>query len=609
MNTNKENVPWKFALLIIAITAITFYPSLKNDFVDTWDDEGYVINNSQITELSFNKTKEIFSNALLGNYNPLTIFSFALERHFFGLHPFPYHFNNLLLHLICTVLVFWFAWLLSASLIVASVVSLLFGIHPLHVESVAWVTERKDVLYGVFYLAGMIAYVFFVRSGKNKFYVYCLIFFLLSLFSKIQAVSFPLSLLCIDFFLGRTVRKKVILEKTPFFLLSVIFGLIGIYFLKEMKAFFVSSDYTFFDRIFFGTYGLSVYFIKSFFPYKLAAFYPYPQKINQWFPFIVYASAMIVPLLIYVLWKSYKSISQYSVPANNSISRYAFFGLLFFLFNIAFLLQVVEAGGAFLADRFSYISFIGLFFIFGICLKNLSDKYPQVKTIIFSVVIIYFTLLAFVSWNRCKVWKDNLAFWNDEIKKYPTVSFPYLNRAGVFIKQHQIEKAINDFSSYILLRPANPEGFYKRGITYQLLNNHAKAIEDFTEAIRLNPDYFDAYLKRAAAYTEAGFYELAMDDYRKTLETSPYSREAWNGFGNIHFRQGLYQEAMEDINQVISIDSNYEGAFRNRAILHDLLGNYEKSISDFDRHLNLFPDDNEAKIFRERVKQKTEMNK
>ncbi|MBI2968471.1 MAG: tetratricopeptide repeat protein [Bacteroidetes bacterium] len=580
---------WIYCLAIAVITLITFIPSLQNEFVDTWDDQGYVIDNPQITGLSFNKIKEIFTSDIWGNYNPLTILTFGVERYFFGSGPFIYHLDNLLLHIICTVLVFRLTHLLIPSLIPACVISLLFGIHPLHVESVAWVTERKDVLFGVFYLLSLIVYIKYARTGKNRYYFFTAAFFLLSLFSKIQAVSLPLSLLCIDYFLGRPLRGKTIYEKIPLLALSVIFGLIGIHFLKEMKAFYVSSEFTLTDRPFIGTYGLTIYIIKSLIPFKLAAYYPYPEKENGFLPIAWYASFLVAPVLLYILWKTYRKV------------KFVFFGLLFFLFNIVFLLQILEAGGAFLADRFSYVSFYGLFFIVGNYAGKFYGKFPRIKIVLISTASAYFIILAVISWNRCKIWKNSLTFWNDEIAKYPAVSFSYTNRAGVFIKMDRLDKAVEDFTSYIALRPMNPEGYYKRGIVFNEMKNSEAALNDFSSAIKINSSYFDAYFHRSGILTDAGRYEEALADCDKMLSLNPDAPEAWNSRGSVHFRQGKFTDALEDINKTISLDPAYKDAFRNRAILFDMLGLPERAVIDFDSHLKLYPQDNEARTWRENV--------
>ncbi|MGB0930797.1 MAG: hypothetical protein ACPGVB_08475, partial [Chitinophagales bacterium] len=160
---------WRYPHIWVAIaslTVITFlvlFPSLSGQFIQSWDDYGYAVSNQYINELSWANIGGMFTNALYGNYNPLTTLSFAIEKHFFGTNPFVHHFNNLLLHLLNAVLVFWLAIRLRVQLIAAFLVSILFAIHPMHVESVAWITERKDVLFAAFYLGALISYIYYIQ--------------------------------------------------------------------------------------------------------------------------------------------------------------------------------------------------------------------------------------------------------------------------------------------------------------------------------------------------------------------------------------------------------------------------------------------------------------
>ena len=243
--------PLFLAIAILALTFIAFLPSLKNDFISTWDDDQFVTANLLIRQLSYTSLKAMFSTPVIGAYVPIPLLSFAIEYHFFGLAPPPYHISNLLLHLGCTILVFYFFRLLKLNNLYAALGALVFGIHPMHVESVAWITERKDLLYGLFYLCSMIFYLLYIQKQNRRWRLISLsiLFFILSLFSKIQAVVLPVSLLLIDYYLKRHFTFKVVLEKIPFFILSLLFGIAGVFSTQETwgypdrpELFFLSKD-------------------------------------------------------------------------------------------------------------------------------------------------------------------------------------------------------------------------------------------------------------------------------------------------------------------------------------------------------------------------------
>lgn len=166
---------------IVLLTLIIYSNSLNNDFLTNWDDKRYVVENNDIKGLSWQNIKNIFSNFYMGNYQPLSVLSYALEYKFFGLNPAAYHTTNLFFHLLNTILVFYFIYLLSYSTISASIVALLFAIHPMHVESVAWIAERKDLMYACFYLGSLICYLYYLKKGYQ--FKYLFICFLLFVFS------------------------------------------------------------------------------------------------------------------------------------------------------------------------------------------------------------------------------------------------------------------------------------------------------------------------------------------------------------------------------------------------------------------------------------------
>jgi len=233
--TDKGKFNYRNIIIVIAIllvTYISFYPSIKNSFTN-WDDPGYVTENPKITHLKSDGIEHFFSfsDFTVGNYHPLTMLSLALDYNSAKLSPARYHKVNVLFHLLNTFLVFLFIYRLSGKkIIVATIVAILFGIHPMHVESVSWVAGRKDVLFTFFFVAGLITYLRYLNKNKQKilFYFFTFILALLSLLCKPAAVTFPLVILLIDFYYKRKFDIKCLLEKIPFFIVSIIFGIISL---------------------------------------------------------------------------------------------------------------------------------------------------------------------------------------------------------------------------------------------------------------------------------------------------------------------------------------------------------------------------------------------
>lgn len=523
-------------LIILAVTALAFIPSINNEFTN-WDDDLYVTDNPYLVSLSAENIKAIFTIPVSGNYNPLTMFSFAIERALFGLNPTPYHINNLILHLICTGLVFWLMLLLRLPLLSAALAAMLFGIHPMRVESVAWVTERKDVLFAMFYVAALIQYILYITKdkGRQKHFVLVLIFFFLSLLSKIQAVALPLSLLAIDYYFNRPLKFNLILEKIPHFGLSLLFGLLGVYFLGERETLQMTENYSLIDRLTFGAYGFSAYVIKALAPLKLSTLYPYPDKVGSMLPGYYYLAHIFVVLTGVFIWKSLKWGKDVA------------FGFAFFFVNVIFVLQILGAGEAFMVDRFTYVPYIGLFFIMAKGFQYLLETRHQQKGLIQGAALVFLALLTIGTFVRCSVWKNSETLWTDVIDQYP-------NRA--------------------------PVAYNNRGTYYRSSNQDAKALADFNKAIIMKPSYYLAYTNRGNVYFFRNENEKALVDYNKALQLRPTNDKALCNRGAIYVRQGKFDQAEVDLDKALSINPHYPDAYMNRGVMYSIRGeNASKTTS------------------------------
>jgi tetratricopeptide (TPR) repeat protein len=534
---------------ILLITCIVFSPSLGNDFVNSWDDGLNIRDNHLTAKFDFITVKSIFTASVGQSYIPLVITSFAWERSKAGLHPWLYHFDNLLLHLVCIVLVYYLIRILTKKFWMPAFIALLFGIHPMHVESVVWITERKDVLYGMFYLGSLICYVKMIQSGKKKilFYFFSLGLFVLSLLSKIQAVSLPLAMFAIDYLLKRKFNFKLIAEKLPFLVLSIAIGVAGILLLSSGDSLDFNEKYSMLNRIFLGFFAYCVYIVKSIVPYELSALYSYPKAINGALPWLYYASVIpVIAILVFVIMRFRKSGE-------------VIFGILFFTVNIFFLLQILGAGKAFMADRFSYISYLGLFFIFGDTLcKKMKSKFLQTVTITLSVIVL--VTFCSVSYARCSVWRNSETLWTDVIKKYPEEATPYNNR----------------------------------GIYYRETGHNDLAFADYSKVISINPGYFIAYVSRGNIYFDNKQYDLALDDYNKADAGGIKSEHLFANRGAVLSMKGEYQKALDDFEHSLKINPYHPNAFKSRAICYMYMKKFDMALDDFKKYLQLAPGDDDT---------------
>ena len=522
-------------LLVIAIlTILAYIPALRAGIV-TWDDPDYV--NAAFFRSGFSN---FFTTPIQGNYHPLTMISLAINYSISGMDAWSYHLLNLLLHLFNCWLVFRFVMLLSnRNLVIAFTTALLFGIHPMHVESVAWISERKDVLYAVFFISGLISYTKYVDSGNRKQYLLAILFLILALASKPAAVIFPVVLFTIDLIRRRKFGWKLLMEKLPFFVLPLIMGIITFVAQKEKGA--VDTEaFAMSTRILMGFYGIMMYIFKLFFPFNLSPFYPFPA-INMKLPAEYYAGPVFFILLAVLCWYSWKR------------DRVITFGILFYLTNLLLVLQFLPVGSAVIADRYTYIPYIGLFYILGWLINRFAKgNIGRANTIILPVAII-FTILAF---RQASIWISSETLWDHAIAVTPT-SRAYDNRARLYSEE----------------------------------KNYAKALELFNEALKLNAIDNEGYSNRGNVYFNTNRLDLAYQDYKKALSIKPDYYPALDNIGALYAMRGQYDSALINLTHALAVKPDYISALRNRALTYLEIKKYDEAIKDFENFLKYSPDD------------------
>lgn len=595
---------------ITLFTLLCFYTAIDNEFVN-WDDDRNFYDNEIVTNFNvsnfWSQTKAIFTSDVIGGYNPLTIFSFALDKIFYGLdNPMPWHLENVLLHLLCTFFVFFIGRKLGLSILGASFFALLFGVHPMRVESVAWVTERKDVLFGVFYLSAMFYYLKYVTEDRKKRYMVIIsICFGLSLLSKIQAVIFPVSMVLIDYYVEGKIDFKKILKKAPFFIASIFIGLLNIKFLNEYGTLKSTTEYGGIQRIFIGSWQYTVYLIKSIVPYRLSPLYPYPSSI-QWYFYPSFLSFIVTGiLLVFAYLKNW---------------RVLFFGLSFFFVNVFLLLQIVGAGQGFLADRFTYIAYIGLFFMYSYLFEQAIERFPKFKNVILGLAALLIGVYGFMTFNQNKIWKNSGTLWSHVLQYYQRSVLPYGNRANYYRDNGETEKALkdygsrirlkaddaavfnsrgrlyfnfnardsllkalNDYNKAIELKPTDHEYWANRGATYAKLNDLQNALTNMNESIRLNPNYGNAYLNRSVIKNGMGDYRGALDDIDNYLKFNPYAYSIMYEKGRFHNILKEPQKALPALNTAIKNDPSKGIYFVEKSKAELMLGNVPQAKSDIQK--------------------------
>ncbi len=604
-----------YCIVPMVVTALAFYGVWNNSFTN-WDDDLYVTANPLIHSLAWRNILRIFSPGtfVFGNYQPITILSYVLSYAVGRLNPAGYILLDFLLHLLNVLLVFIFIRKISKNDFAAFLCALLFGIHPMHVESVAWISGRKDLLYSFFFLASSILYLSYLER-KNRFamlrYSAAFILFILSLLSKSSSVTLPVVLILIDYFQGRKFSKKAVIDKISFFLPSILIGLWAIKGQHESASLAGYGAVSVFSRVAIACHSFIFYVVNFFIPVKLSAFYPYPDSLPASLPLHYSLSPLVVVASGMVAWYFRRS-------------KVFVFGFVFFLINVIFILHFIPVGATVTADRFSYLAYIGLSIIVvgygerGFALLRLRSVKVSISAAICFVTLIF----VYATHERCKVWKNSVTLWTDVVGKYPTAP-AYKNRGNAYYANHDYARAIEDYTMVISEHPSYAGGYNDRGLAYDALGDHARAAEDYSRAIAHDVGFAKAYNNRGSDYYLNGNYDRAINDFERAIALDSGFADAYNNRGNLLNSKGEYAGAIADYSRAVALDPEcatawcslgriYQArdkldqalacftrsieadnanvqAYNSRGVLFCMRGDFDHAITDFNRAITLQP--------------------
>jgi len=580
-------------LVMIALILVIYWPVQSYDFIN-YDDHGYVTSNN-IVQAGFtcNSFREAFSKNYLGNLHPLTMLSHMLDWQLFGPRAGGHHWTNVIIHILNTFLLFLLFNKLTGAMWRSAFIAVLFAIHPINVESVAWISERKNVLSTFFWIATMLFYVRYVRFPSWKRYLPVVIGFALGLMSKPMLVTLPFTLLLLDYWpLGRmkikqqledqtnettgdTLRKKrilfLVLEKVPLFILSAIFSYLTLFAQKNVGALSSLQSFPLLYRLGNAVISYLLYIRKMFWPFDLAAFYPLNYNISLWQ--VVLSSVLLIVVTI--------SVCTYfrKLP-------YLLMGWLWYLGTLVPVIGIVQVGDQAMADRYAYIPFIGLFIMLTWGTFDILKKYFSSKiTLIIALSVI--VALTIASRRQVQYWQNTFTLFSHALNVTQNNYVAHSNVAGELLMQNKVNEAIIHCEKALSLNPNNYNALVRIARAYDLLGENNKAIDALRRAIKVHPEYAKAYNDLCILLLKAGKVQDAMKEYRKAVELSSNedNLEFHYNFGNILAAQGYYDEAIIQYNQVLRIQPHNAVVHFNLAILllrqektDDALNHFQEAI-------------------------------
>ncbi len=604
------------AWIVASATFLAYLRTLQNGFVH-WDDDKYIYENLHIYSLNaifFKWAFWGFHHASVGNWLPLTLISYALDHALWGAKPMGYHLTNIILHSANAFLVVVLsarlieAWektrdfsspsFLSGKgkLIAAAATGLLFGLHPLHVESVAWASERKDVLCAFFFLLSIIAYLRYadrIRSagkpgGFEPWYLLSLFSLVLALMSKPMAVSLPVALLILDWCpLGRIFSLKsfraVFYEKLPFIALCAGDSALTILAQKKGGAMTSFNQLPFASRVLVAARSLVLYIWKMVLPVNLVPYYPYPKDISFLSPGYLLPVVFVVAVTAFCLLK-----------ARRQKIWLACWG--YFVISLLPVLGLIQVGRQAMADRYAYLPSLGPFLAAGVAAawawkKAEGLKYGKVfRTAGASAALLAVFSMSYLTFRQTGIWKSGLALWNYVIHKEPYASaVVYNNRGYIFEKMGQTEKAIADFNEAIAINPRRARVYTNLGNAYITMGQTEKAIADFDEAIAINPSKADLYNNLGNAYAKLGQTAMAVDCLDKAVSLKPGFSLAYYNLGRVYMGTGRFDLAVAAYEKAIALDPSFFWAYNNLGVVSMKMGNATAALGDFNKAIVLNP--------------------
>lgn len=546
-------------MMLISSTLAIYWQVSGFEFVG-YDDSKYL--SLAAKELSFNTLIWSFTTLEFANWHPLTWLSLILDHNLYGSNAGGYHVTNLLFHIINTLLLFFLLNKMTGTIYRSAFVAALFALHPLHVESVAWISERKDVLSAMFWFLTTWSYVKYCQKPKIITYLPVLLLFSFGLMAKPMLVTLPFVLLLLDYWpLNRITFNHcftnkantesysytfLFLEKLPLFALSIASSIITFIAQNNYKAVISLEHASLVNRALNAFNSYAGYLQKTFYFNDLSIFYPYPKFISFW---------QIAPSLLLIIFLTIIAILLFRKAS------YFFVGWFWFLGTLIPVIGLIQVGFQAMSDRYTYIPLIGIFIIISWGLKNLLESMKYGNILFAFSALFFISISSFAAYHQIAVWKNNLSL----------------------------------FSHVLKFNPKNYHAYHIIGHTMEINGKYLEALKYYRTVLRLNPVYDPAYINTGNILQKMGRFDEAVNCYKKALHINPNSAQAQYNLGIMMLSRNKLDSAINSFEKALAIEPDDSDTHNNLGVALMKSGNIKKALDHFEEARKLNPRSNEVK--------------
>jgi protein O-mannosyl-transferase len=565
LDKNEKN---KYVVLLyvgLVVMILTVYLQVGNHQFLNFDDDVYVTNNPHVASgITGNNIIWAFTSVTASNWHPVTWISHMADVELFGMNPRGHHLTNVVIHLVSSILLLHLLFRSTGSLWESSLVAFLFALHPLHVESVAWIAERKDVLSAFFGFLTLIFYSEYVLKLKPGLYLFSLLFFVLGLMAKPMLVTLPMVMLLLDIWpLNRyrregqehdpsSIRGRIIAfikEKIPFIVCSLLSAIVTIH--AQNKGMAIRN----FDEMPIGLRIENVftayvkYIGKTLWPHDLAILYPFPLTIPLW---QVISSSLVLLLLTAAAIRAARKYPYLAV------------GWFWFLVTLFPVIGLIQVGSQSMADRYSYIPVIGLFIMAAWGVSDLTKGLRRRKVILSIIAGTVISASAVATWIQIGFWRDNISLYQHNLQVTSGSAIVHNNLGIAYVRKGDVDTAIEEFKQALWTSPNYADAHDNLGNALAGKGATNAAIQEFQEALRINPQHLNAHYNLGiVALAGTGDPDTAIREFHKVLQLNPNHVDAHNNLGVALFNKGDLDGAIKEFQEALRLSPDYANAHDN----------------------------------------------